>query len=325
MKKQLIAIGVSLLVTFGAGAQWTGQSSSSDLVSPISRTGSVMTTNMFINDGVNGAQIRLNSSGTYYGKIGNPTPQVWSLGWGGSALDINPVLNWTAGGNIGVGTTTPSFKLDVGGNIVNTNTTNGWIGLTGDLPGYSNGVYGTLKTNATYIYFSGAGKYSGYLGGADAIFGLNNAASDLKVQLNTNGNSYFTGGNVGIGTMTPADQLEVVNGTRKVGLNTAISGITNGGVLSLSRADDGMKVMYLGTSAGPTDDPVLYGGGGGSEVRFVSGGLAGSGFGFYSNISSTNAFASTRPTPIVKIDGGGNVGIGNSSPDAKLAVSGQVH
>jgi len=98
MKKQLSAIVVGLLVTFVARAQWTGQSSSTDLVSPISRTGSVMTTNLFINDGVNGAQIRLNGNGTYYGKIGNPSSQVWSLGWGGTALDINPVLNWTANG-----------------------------------------------------------------------------------------------------------------------------------------------------------------------------------------------------------------------------------
>ena len=126
MKKQLIAIVVSLLVTFGAHGQWTGQSSSTDLVSPINRTGSVMTTNLLINDGVNGAQIRLNSTGTYYGKIGNPTSQVWSLGWGGSVLDINPVLNWTATGNVGIGTTTPSFKLDVTGNIVNSNASNGW-------------------------------------------------------------------------------------------------------------------------------------------------------------------------------------------------------
>ena len=42
-------------------------------------------------------------------------------------------------------TTSPSYPLQVNGDIVNSNPSNGWIGLTGDLPGYSNGVYPTKK------------------------------------------------------------------------------------------------------------------------------------------------------------------------------------
>lgn len=70
-------------------------------------TGVIKTNSMLINDGYNAAQIRLNSSGRYYGKIGNPSAQVWSLGYGGDQSDITPVLNWTATGNVGIGTTDP--------------------------------------------------------------------------------------------------------------------------------------------------------------------------------------------------------------------------
>jgi hypothetical protein len=138
-----------------------------------------------------------------------------------------------------------------------------------------------------------------------------------------------TSGFVGIGTPAPADQLEIVGGNRKVGFNTIISGVNNGGVLSLSRLDDGMKTMYLGSSAGPTDDNVIFSQGGGTELRFVSSGgpYASAGFGFYNNVSIQSAFGSAKPSPIpaMKIDGNGNVGIGNPNPDAKLTVTGLVH
>lgn len=80
-------------------------------------------------------------------------------------------------------------------------------------------------------------------------------------------NIYPSTGNVGIGTSSPADQLEVVNGNRKVGLNTVISGVTNGGVLSLSRSEDGMRTMFFGSSPGPNFDPIIYGKGGSSYVK----------------------------------------------------------
>jgi hypothetical protein len=138
--------------------------------------------------------------------------------------------------------------------------------------------------------------------------------------------AYFrsSDGFVGVGTSAPADQLEIVSGNRKVGFNTAISGISNGGVLSLSRGDDGAKIMYFGASESPNDDPVIYGNGGGVEMRLVSGGGSSSGFGFYTNMTHQIAFASARPAPLVKIDGSGKVGIGTSAPGTKLEVNGDL-
>ena len=202
MKKQLIAIVVSLLVTFGAHAQWTGQSSSTDLVSPISRTGSVMTTNMFVNDGVNGAQIRLNSNGTYYGKIGNPSAQVWSLGWGGSVLDINPVLNWTATGNVGICTTSPRGQFDVAG--------------TGHIYLVNSPVAGTDQT----LYLPGHIFIAPYNGSdwsyLQARRSDNSGSTNLRFRTYNGGvlteaMSILSNGNIGIGTVTPARPLHINN------------------------------------------------------------------------------------------------------------------
>jgi len=135
-------------------------------------------------------------------------------------------------------------------------------------------------------------------------------------------------GNIGIGTTAPVDQLEIVSGNRKIGFNTPIpglpQGVTAGGILSLSRPDDGVKILYLGGSASPTDDHVIFGQGGGSEMRLVSAGGTSAGFGFYTNIGFSSAFGSSRPTPVMKIDGSGNVGLGTASPNAKLHIISQA-
>ncbi|MFA5099157.1 MAG: tail fiber domain-containing protein [Candidatus Paceibacterota bacterium] len=72
-------------------------------------------------------------------------------------------------GNVGIGVT-PTEKLQVNGNIVNSAITGGYyIGLTGDLPGYTVNNYPVLKTNFTYLYFSVAGAYSAYMNSAGTL------------------------------------------------------------------------------------------------------------------------------------------------------------
>jgi len=116
--------------------------------------GTARTNNMLLIDNYNGAQIRLNSSGTYYGKIGNPAPQVWGLGWGGSGTDINPVLNWTATGYIGIGTTTPRGTLDVNGSLYVSKDK--WLTLGGESGSSGKLAFAWSETfKHTYIDFGG--------------------------------------------------------------------------------------------------------------------------------------------------------------------------
>ena len=90
----------------------------------------------------------------------------------GTSLNGNG--NTISSGNIGIGTTSPSQKLTVNGNIMTSaggaiianSGGNGYIFLTtanGSLPGYPNDNYPTLRTNSNYLYISVGGNYSAYI------------------------------------------------------------------------------------------------------------------------------------------------------------------
>ena len=84
-------------------------------------------------------------------------------------------LTLYSNGVLAAGTSTS----DLGHNIVNY-TTSGYLGLTGDLTGYSAGSYPTLKTNGSYIYFDIGGSYSAYMQSNGTL----NANSDRRLKEN---------------------------------------------------------------------------------------------------------------------------------------------
>ncbi|MBC7845241.1 MAG: H-type lectin domain-containing protein [Flavobacterium sp.] len=67
----------------------------------------------------------LNSAGTNYGFISNPSQDVWTLGYGPTVTTLaTPVLSWTAGGKVGIGTATPTALLHLkNGHIKSEQTT----------------------------------------------------------------------------------------------------------------------------------------------------------------------------------------------------------
>ena len=206
-------------------------------------------------------------------------------------------------GNVGIGTSAPTEALQVEGAI----RADGILNTTSEIFEINAGTTLTDSTNAalelrttaavsdagavrltmgeTAQSFISFGKEVGGAGKSDYLF-INNT------------------GSVGIGTATPGAQLEVANGDIKIG--------TSGKGIGLTPNSSTMPRDITWDSTGTLIRDTGY-------VDFVadSNGDASGGFRFYAS-GTTRGSA----TPLVTIGLSGNVGIGTTSPDAKLHVIG---
>jgi hypothetical protein len=258
----------------------------------------------------------------------------------GGTTYSSPKFVVKANGNVGIGTTSPASRLDVSGSINTNNGLNisrGNIGFTTDTTEFF------IKTTMN--------------GGAIRFRGNSGAASDRNVQLgnvDNNGNwtSYLIaegGGNVGIGTTSPADKLTIPADNY---LSFQTSNVTfnsgRGARIGATSTGSGIGELIFETYKG--------GSGGGERMRITSDGCVGIGTATpVSNCrltlqsSNTARFAITDGTTTaniwptggnlyistetasdlilitnanerMRILSGGNVGIGTSSPTNKLHI-----
>lgn len=172
-------------------------------------------------------------------------------------------------GKVGIGTTSPSVPLDVQG---------------------TDGLFITRTSGglATYIENDGGWPFM-------AMYQIGGGA---KIIINTNGNSYFNGGNVGINTTSPSEKLHVVD--------------TNAGVV---RAP--LRLQNEGTTTGTGVELYLTtktsGGGGGnttSILRSISTDTSGNCDMVF--LTPQTGSASEK----MRIKSNGNVGIGTTSPSS---------
>lgn len=195
---------------------------------------------------------------------------------------VGDVLVTTYGGNVGIGTASPGAKLEVNGNIaINAGQK---IQLSGSADS-THHIYHDATTDYDKINYSSG-------------FQLEHHTSGIQMTL------VGSGGNVGIGTTSPAGKLEV----RQAANNGNTGAFTNTHVkLTASATADNTGFVGI-TAATSTADNYGYSFG----AQRTSGGVGDFKINYHNNSAAgTNRFI---------IDQNGNVGIGTPLPSEKLHV-----
>ena len=242
-----------------------------------------------------------------------------------------PIVINPYGGNVGIGTTTPGAKLDINGNMRTSIGSGGFLTL-----------HETDATRQNQLSL-GADASGAYLASTYATGGV----ADIRFSLaGTERVRIQQGGNVGIGTTSPFAKLSVKGAGTTTGVNfqttnsadTPLVTVLDSGKVGIGTTNPGTLLQLNIDGIANTPKEVLrvfnglaYGVGNGyGEAQIgighaVSGGYVGGGA--TSETSSTNGYlslgnrVSNVMTEVVRITDG-NVGIGTTSPGAKLVVVG---
>ncbi|MBL4753118.1 MAG: tail fiber domain-containing protein, partial [Flavobacteriales bacterium] len=237
---------------------------------------------------------------------GNPAASIRGYTFGASATGLAFATGWNAladrmvidnTGNVGIGTTTPGAKLEVAGQIK----------ITGGTPGASKVLTSDAAGLATWQTPSGGGgdfSNGGEVGIADRTLG-NTDNFDLGFLTNNINRLHIQNdGNVGIGTTTPSSPLHVFNtAAANVAGQTQVR-LT--GVMASATVGSGPQILFTENTTG---NPA-------ASIRGYTFGASATGLAF---ATGWNALADR-----MVIDNTGNVGIGTTTPGAKLEVAGQI-
>ena len=233
-------------------------------------------------------------NGSLFGISSNEEALVWNYENTATRFSTNGTerMRITSNGNVGIGTTSPGAKLTS-------------ISTTEQLRvGYSDSIYGsfTISSAGDINYTtSGGGDEFDFWNGVEAVRYVDigqNGSSEKQFRifnegtpntiLSSTGNSYLnaTAGNVGIGTTSPTQKLEVTGNTYVTGYVQASSALMGNKVINtVNYATFGSNSTGTGVALSRDFNPSTY--------------------------------------PDLVINPSGNVGIGTASPKAALDVKGR--
>lgn len=256
-------------------------------------------------DGVSGTQ----RHGRIRGTSGNGQGGAYGGGlafqyyaWDGTTYNWSDGMSMDAGGNLGIGTSTPSSILELKNAApqiaLNGTTTSGYRGLSLQYAGAQYGFVGLNVQNGEFLIRSGESGQSGYY-----LSFQTNGSERMRVD---------SSGNLGVGTSSPSQKLHVAGRTYFATTSTAyeggfVSGAANTYVLLYAQNTSGTLYMGVnGTTAA-------------SGSIDVTGILDNASY-FGSRTSHATQILSNNSARIT-INSTGNVGIGTTSPQYRLDVS----
>jgi hypothetical protein len=228
---------------------------------------------------------RTSQYGLQFGILTNGNGWIQQARTDGTATAYNLLLN-PIGGNVGIGTTNPTLKLDVASNGLNPPASSGIINNGLMRVGYSDRTWAGSELNIGII---NSGAYPVWFQAQNPVA----LGTYRDISLNPNG------GNVGIGVTNPGKLLDVNTTFRANSVN--VSGFVNNAGVVMT---DASGTLY---STVPTT------GGGGTTLPS---GVLGSTL--YNNGSGW--LAATSPL----YNNGTNIGIGTTNPGQKLEVAGNL-
>jgi hypothetical protein len=290
----------ALNVSGTTGLTWAANGVSSGLVTigtPL--TGGSLFVNT-VSDGGSGYQSGLGVDGSSGSQISTINIKAFGVRFGGfwgsnlafhvtNGTSLNEAMRITQTGNIGIGTTSPSYRLDV---------VRGSSGVVLNLEGEN-----AYNAETGILMSSSRAKISGFLNGSGGTPG-----ASLRFYTMPDGGSVTeriridSNGNVGIGTTSPSYKLDV-NGNARYQFRNASNEIMDLAITTSQAAStSNISLLWYGSET--------------ASLRFIRGDDSTGG-----NIAFWTQPTGGSITERMRITSGGRVGIGVSSPGAALQVA----